>query len=79
MKCAANQQRNIAIVTEEEFSKYVGKHYGEDFTKEDLQDEHPKDDVFVARLGALAIANFRPDRIRVWLDDEDRVVKVVRG
>ena len=59
--------------------EYVGKIYKTDFTNADLQREFPEYDIFVSRLGALALANFRPDRLRVWTDDDDKVVKIVTG
>ena len=58
---------------------YVGKVYNEDFTRADLERDFPEYDIFVSRLGALAIANFRPDRLRVWTDDDGKVVKMITG
>ena len=66
-------------MTEENFDNYVGKVLGEDFTREDIERDYPEYNIFVSRLGALALAGFKPDRLRVWLDDEDRVVKMVTG
>lgn len=62
-----------------EMEEYVGKVLDTDFTRREIEDAFPEYDVFISRLGALAIANFRPDRLRVWLDDEDRVVKIITG
>lgn len=66
-------------MNDDDLQPYVGKQYEVDFTREDLEEEFPNHSVFISRLGALAIANFRPDRIRVWLDDEDKVVKILTG
>lgn len=62
-----------------ELQAYVGKQFEVDFTREDLEETFPKYSVFISKLGALAIANFRPDRIRVWLNDDNEVVKILTG
>ena len=59
--------------------EYVGKIFDEDFTREDLERDFPQYDIFVSRLGALALATFRPDRLRVWTDDDGKVVKMITG
>jgi len=62
-----------------ELQSYVGKVFEVDFTREDLEEAFPTYSVFISKLGALAIANFRPDRIRVWLNDDKEVVKILTG
>ena len=62
-----------------ELQSYVGKLFEVDFTREDLEEAFPTYSVFISKLGALAIANFRPDRIRVWLNDDKEVVKILTG
>lgn len=62
-----------------ELDTYVGQEYNVDFTVRDLEEKFPSYDIFVSQLGALALANFRPDRIRVWLNDENKVVKILTG
>ena len=69
----------MSSIPQEELDTYVGKEYEVDFTRRDLEKQFPSHEVFVSKLGALAIANFRPDRIRVWLDEDSKVVKIVTG
>lgn len=66
-------------MTQEDFEEYVGKILNEDFTQREVEEKFPQDNVFVGRLGALGLAGFKPDRIRIWVDDDNRVVKMVRG
>jgi hypothetical protein len=65
--------------TTPEMEAYVGKIFEQDFTRADLEEEFPSFDVFISNKNALALAGFRPDRIRVWLDDDSKVVKVITG
>lgn len=65
--------------TTPEMEAYVGKIYEQDFTRADLEKAFPTYDIFISNKNALAIANFRPDRLRVWLDDDKSVVKVITG
>lgn len=65
--------------TTPEMEAYVGKIYKEDFTRADLEEAFPRHDVFISKKNALALAGFRPDRLRVWLDDDGTVVKVITG
>ncbi len=65
--------------TTPEMDTYVGKIYEQDFTRADIEDEFPSYDVFISKKNALALAGFRPDRLRVWLDDDNTVVKVITG
>lgn len=65
--------------TQEKMDSYVGKIYEKDFTRKDLEKAFPQYDIFISNKNALAIANFRPDRMRVWLDDDNSVMKVVTG
>ena len=67
------------MIDDSELQAYVGKEFEVDFTRYDLEEAFPDYSVFISKLGALAIANFRPDRIRVWLDDESKVVKILTG
>lgn len=65
--------------TTPEMAEYIGKTYEVDFTRADLEEQFPDHEVFIARVGALAIANFRPDRLRVWIDDDKKVVQMITG
>lgn len=65
--------------TTPEMEAYVGKVYDVDFTRADIEEQFPEYDVFISKFGALAIANLRVDRLRVWLDENDKVVKVITG
>lgn len=65
--------------TTAEMEAYVGKIYEQDFTRTEVEQEFPQYDVFISNKNALALANFRPDRLRVWLDDDNEVVKVIIG
>jgi hypothetical protein len=65
--------------TTNEMEAYVGKVYEQDFTRADLQEAFPQYDVFISNKNALGLANFRPDRLRVWLDEDNKVVKVITG
>ena len=62
-----------------ELQSYVGKIFEVDFTRSDLEEEFPSYSVFISKLGALALAGLRPDRIRVWLNDDNEVVKILTG
>ena len=66
-------------MTTPEMEEYIGKTFEVDFTRGDIEQEFPTYEVFISRLGTLALANFRPDRLRVWLDDENKVVKIITG
>lgn len=65
--------------TTPEMEEYVGKIYEQDFDRADLENAFPKYAVFISKKDALALTNFRPDRLRVWLDDDNKVVKVITG
>ena len=65
--------------TTPEMEDYVGKVLDVDFTRKELEQKFPDYDVFISKLGALALAGFRPDRLRVWLDDDGKVVKIITG
>jgi hypothetical protein len=62
-----------------EMEAYVGKIYEQDFTRTEVEQAFPQHDVFISNKNSLALANFRPDRLRVWLDDDNKVVKVITG
>ena len=66
-------------MTTEKMETYVGKIYEQDFTRDDIEQEFPEYDVFISNKNALAIAGLREDRLRVWLDDDKTVVKVIAG
>jgi len=63
----------------EEMETYVGKIYEQDFTRDDIEQAFPEYDVFISNMDALSVANLRTDRLRVWLDDDKTVVKVIAG
>ncbi len=63
----------------EEMETYVGKVYEEDFTRADIEQAFPEYNVFISKKNALSIAGLRTDRLRVWLDDDKTVVKVIAG
>ena len=63
----------------EEMETFVGKVFEEDFTRTDIEQAFPEYDVFISNKDALAIAGLRTDRLRVWLDDDKTVVKVIAG
>lgn len=65
--------------TTPEMEAYIGKIYEQDFTRKEIENEFPSHDVFISNKNALALAGFRPDRIRVWLDDDNTVVKIITG
>jgi hypothetical protein len=65
--------------TTAEMEAYVGKIFEQDFTRADLEQAFPKYDVFISNKNKLALAGFRPDRLRVWLNDDNTVAKVVTG
>ena len=67
------------MIDDSELQAYVGKEFEVDFTREDLEEAFPTHSVFISNKNALALANFRPDRIRVWLNDENEVVKILTG
>ena len=64
---------------DDKLQAYVGKEHEVDFTRKELEQEFPSYDVFISNKNALALANFRPDRIRVWLDDDNKVIKILTG
>ena len=66
-------------MTTEEMETYVGKIFEQDFTRTDIEQAFPEYDVFISNKNALAIAGLRTDRLRVWLDDDKTVVKVIAG
>ena len=65
--------------TTSEMEAYVGKIYEQDFGRTDIEGAFPQYDVFISNKNSLCLANFRPDRLRVWLDDANKVVKVITG
>ena len=65
--------------TTPEMEAYVGKVIDVDFTAEDIQAEFPEYDVRILNLTTLCLANFNPNRLRVWLDADGKVEKVITG
>lgn len=59
--------------------KYIGKKYLVDFSLEDLEDAFSEYIVFVLNKNTLVLPNFELDRLRVWLDDDDIIVKIIIG
>lgn len=59
--------------------EYVGKKYLVDFSHEDLEKIFPECRIFVMNENTLVLPNFELDRLRVWLDDDDTVVKIIIG
>ena len=39
----------------------------------------PEHDVKILNLTTLALANFKPERLRVWHDNDDKIAKVITG
>ena len=65
--------------TTPEMESLVGKIIGEDVTEEELVEMFPEFDVKVLNLTTLALANFKPERLRVWHDNDKRISKVIPG
>lgn len=65
--------------TTPEMESLVGKIIGEDITEEELVEMFPEFDVTVLNLTTLALANFKPERLRVWHDNDKRISKVIPG
>ena len=65
--------------TTPEMEAFVGKIFEQDFTRAEIEDAFPDHQVFISNKNALALAGFRPGRLRVWLDDDNTVVKVITG
>lgn len=65
--------------TTPEMESLVGKIIGEDITEEELVEMFPEFDVKVLNLTTLALANFKPERLRVWHDNDKRISKVIPG
>lgn len=62
-----------------EMDAYVGKLFEEDFTRAEIEEAFPEYDIFISNKNALSITGLRTDRLRVWLDDDNKVVKVIAG
>ena len=65
--------------TTPEMEALVGKIIGEDIIEEDIVAMFPEFDVKILNLNTLALANFKPERLRVWHDNAKRICKVVPG
>lgn len=65
--------------TTPEMEAYVGKIYEQDFTRADLEEAFPKYDIFISNKNKLALVGFRPNRLRVWLNDDNSVAKIITG
>lgn len=66
---------------ESQFDSYIGKVLGTDLTAEELQAAFPQYKVAVYKPTTitLAIAGFKPDRLRVWLDKSNKIERMVTG
>jgi hypothetical protein len=62
-----------------EMEALVGKIIGEDITEEELVEMFPEFDVKILNMTTLALANFKPERLRVWHDNDKRICKVIPG
>ena len=65
--------------TTPEMESLVGKVIGEDITVDEIIDMFPEFDVKVLNLTTLALANFKPERLRVWHDNDRKIAKVIPG
>ena len=65
--------------TTPEMESLVGKIIGTDITEEEIADMFPEYNVRILNLTTLALPNFKPDRLRVWHDADDRIAKVITG
>ena len=65
--------------TTPEMESLVGKIIGDDITEEEIVDMFPEFDVKFLNLTTLALANFKPERLRVWHDNDRKIAKVVPG
>ena len=54
--------------TTPEMESLVGKIIGKDITEEEIVAMFPEHDVKILNLTTLALANFKPERLRVWHD-----------
>ena len=59
--------------------EYIGKKYLVDFSHEELEDTFSEYRIFVMNKNTLVLPNFELDRLRVWLDDDDIIVKIIIG
>lgn len=68
-------------MSEENFDIYVGKVLGTDLTVEELQAAFPQYKVAVYKPTTLTlgVAGFKPDRLRVWLDKDSKIERMVTG
>lgn len=66
---------------ENQFGSYIGKVLGTDLTVEELQAAFPQYKVAVYKPTTitLAVAGFKPDRLRVWLDRDSKIERMVTG
>ena len=62
-----------------EMEALVGKVIGDDITEEEIVDMFPEYVVRILNLSTLALANFNPERLRVWHDNSGKIAKVVLG
>jgi len=65
--------------TTPEMEALVGKTIGEDITEEEIVDMFPEFDVKILNLNTLALANFKPERLRVWHNNDKKIAKVIPG
>lgn len=65
--------------TTPEMEELVGKILGEDITEEEIVAMFPEFDVKFLNLTTLALATFKPERLRVWHDNDKKIAKVIPG
>ena len=65
--------------TTPEMEALVGKIIGEDITEEEIVAMFPEFDVKILNLNTLALANFKPERLRVWHSNDGKIAKVIPG
>lgn len=65
--------------TTPEMESLVGKTIGEDVTEEEIVEMFPEFDVRILNHTTLALPNFKPERLRVWHDNDKRIARVVPG
>ena len=65
--------------TTPEMESLVGKIIGTDISEEEIVAMFPELDVKILNMSTLALANFKPERLRVWHDTDGKIAKVISG
>ena len=65
--------------TTPEMESLVGKIICTDISEEEIVAMFPELDVKILNLSTLALANFKPERLRVWHDADGKIAKVITG